>query len=351
MALIYMDGFDHYGVDETLMTSGLYAQQYNTTLNAVQVRTGASSLKIEQNGGLRFAFPGGNKTVVGSGYVAWFDSLPAIEDTAHLFDFRDSSNVTQVVINMKTTGAIEAWRSQITTGGVLLGSSLPVITTGAWQHIEARVKIDNAVGEVEVRVNGVTVLSVSGVDTCATAIVSCAQIMYWTPNSAPSFAFYMDDLYIWDDTGSFNNTFLGDRRVITDVPNQDTATADWLKSSGVNGYAMIDELPPNDGTDYIYSATYVGPGDQSAFRYPNTPSNTSLISGVHVIALGIKTDAGPANTKSSMISGAFESLGAEKTLTQVWTSRFDLFETNPATGAPWTKAALDAASIAIRRTA
>src|SRR5262249_57811778 len=97
---------------------------------------------------------------------------------AVIFDFRDHNNVSQVYLNVITTGAIEAVRD-----GVQIGLSNPAITAGAWPHLEARVKVANNGGEGEVRVHGVTLLSLSGIGTQAASrpLASCAQIAIVLP--------------------------------------------------------------------------------------------------------------------------------------------------------------------------
>jgi hypothetical protein len=357
MALLYMDGFDHYGGDITKMNSGLWAIASNGGgggLTTTHHRTGPYSYQLVNSGTLRQALPAIYSTPVGCGYTIWMDTLPG-STPINAFLYGDRNGAFNIFVQILPTGAISVGIFGRGPGGSLgnIAISSPVLTAGAWQHIECRAKTHETAGEVEVRVNGVTALSVSGVQTHGggACLAEDALIQTSSDAGAGTPTFFVDDYFIWDTLGSFNNDFLGDRRVITDVPNQDTGIADWAKSTGVNGYSLINDLPPDDDTTYISSPIYVAPGDQSAFLYPPTPANTSMISAVQVIARGFKTDAGPANTKSSILSGAFEGIGSEKTLTSQWTSRFDIFETDPATGAPWTKAALDAASIAIRRTA
>jgi hypothetical protein len=52
-----------------------------------------------------------------------------------------------------------------------------------------------------------------------------------------------------------------------------------------------------------------------------------------------------------MIANLAAALGAAKAITTQWTFRWDIFETNPDTGAPWLPSDAAAAKIAIQRVA
>src|SRR4029453_1261561 len=162
MALIHMDSFDHYGGDVAQMTRGTYAQAGGTNfaLTTSRARTGARSLNIGGNGFLRYALPLAVPTA-GMGMVMWFDSLPVTSGRCWPVVFSDHANIPHINVMVQTTGAIEISRGD----NVFLGTSAPVITTGAWQHVEARCKVHASTGEVEVRVNGVTAISLTGINT------------------------------------------------------------------------------------------------------------------------------------------------------------------------------------------
>ena len=349
MSLLHCDSFDHYGGDTAQMLLGIYAALPVGAVDLVttHARTGAHSLQLRGGAAVRRVMAVATP-IVGVGFVCWFDNLPSIPGRAYPIVFMDRAATPHIYVMVQTTGAIEVYLN----GGALLGSSAPVLTTGAWQHIEARAKIDIANGEVEVRVNGVTVFAISGVRTRTifSAYDEVAQIAIQSESGLSSCPYLIDDLFVWDSLGGANNDFLGDRRVMTDFPSQDTVIADWVKSAGVNGYALINERPADDGATYLESITYVAPGDQSAFDFTLLPPEVAAVSGIIVLAKTLKTDAGPANARLSILSGPAEGLGADRTITQVWSYRADVFELNPNTGAPWTRAEVNAAQIAIRRT-
>lgn len=342
MALLWVDGFDHYGTIARLL-DGPYAETTAvSSISTSNVRTGANSLLTFANATLRRVL-GGPKTFVGLGGAFYWSSLPISNNVQRVFDFRDAGNGQQIAIIIQSTGTISAMR-----GSTVLGTSAaPVLTANSYQHVEAQILFSQTVGTIEVRVNGVTVLSLSGQDTCNTANTECSQVTF-AGGVGSGGNCYLDDIYAYDNTGSYNNSWIGDRRVLTLFPNANTATADWTAVGAATGYECIDEANPNDDTDYI---TATASGKISQFGLQNTPAGVSAISGVVMVERSRKTEAGIGNTKVSIVSGASTTAGADKPLTEIYTYRQDVFETDPATAAPFTPSGVDSLQFKVERTA
>jgi hypothetical protein len=346
MALLWCDGFDHYGVLGNL-TEGVYAEvTAGVTLSTSNPRTGTHHLTFTGISMVRRIF-GAAKTAVGIGAVFYYPALPTTANRARLFEFRDAANVAQVSVGVDTTGTVSAYRG--TVGGTLLGTSAsPVITAETYTHVEVFVTISDTVGTVEVRVNGVTALSLAGQDTKATANTEVSQVAISGAIGSGGGSPEVDDLFCYDDSGSYNNSFLGDRRVLTLFPNADTAQADWSINGDTNGYQCIDEASPDGDTTYIASSTA---GEISEFGLDDLPGGISAVSGVVLVEMARKTEAGVANTQLSVISGASTTAGADKPMTEIYTYRQDVFEIDPASAAPFTPSEVNALKVKIERTA
>jgi hypothetical protein len=240
---------------------------------------------------------------------------------------------------------------------VSLGATAsPVVTAETYQHVEALVFFSQTVGTVEVRVNGVTVLSITGADTVATANVECSQVAFLcaandTSNADHGVISDLDDVFCYDDTGSFNNTFVGDRRVLTLFPDADTAQADWTVVGAANGFDAINQANPDDDTTYISAGVPGSPTEVSEFGVEDLPAGISAVSAVVLVNRSRKTEAGTANVQMSVISGAAESAGTDHPMTEVYTYRQDVFETDPDSAAPFTPSEVDAIVIKADRTA
>ncbi len=346
--ILWADSFDHYGTVNANMTDGAYAES-SGTISGTQARTGSKSYRCTGNTLIRRVF-GGPLVTVGVAGAFFFATLPVIDNVSPPLTFCDASNTPQVTITVDTTGVISVWRgngsgSKFTTK--LGDSGVPAITANAWNSIEAKVKIANSGGTVEVRVNGVTVINLTGQDTQASGAAETSQVR-WEVTGAGTEGYYVDDVVAWDTTGALNNDFLGDRKVVTDFPNADTADVAWTRSTGSTNFGVIDENPPNGDTDYL---TTTNNGDKAGVTFPNLPTEVTQISAVVFIQKTKKTDAGTANTQLHLKSGASTANGTDRPMTTAYTLYHDVFETDPATSAPFTRSAAQAASWTIERTA
>lgn len=353
MALLWCDGFDHYGVIGNLTEGAWAATGAGVTLVTANPRTGTSHLRYTGSAlsNTRRVL-GGAKTGVGIGGAFYYSNLPGGDNAHAIYQFRDTANGIQISVVLQSTGIIEILRGGL--AGTSIGATAsPAVVAEAYQHIEAFVFFSQTVGTVEVRVNGVTVISLAGVDTVATANVECSQVTISGKDTTGTLGITVDtdDVFCYDDTGSFNNTFIGDRRVLTLFPDANTAQADWTAVGAASGYEAIDEASPDGDTSYITAGPPGSPGPISEFGIQNLPAGVSAVSAVVVVEFARKTEAGPANTQWSVISGASEAAGADKPMTEIYTYRQDVFESDPATAAPFTSGAVDALLIKVERTA
>jgi hypothetical protein len=223
---------------------------------------------------------------------------------------------------------------------VLVGSSANnVYVQGSYYWLESKVITGTGTASVEVRLGGVTILVVNGLTI--PAIVSCSLAKEGGNNT---FARY-DDWVIWNGSGSINNNFLGDRRIVTLYPNADTSEADWTPSSGSDGFAMIDEATPSDA-DFV---TANNAGDISDFDKNAIPSDVNTVAAVCPVARAFKDSAGTSTFRVG-INSAGNVENSEQFSPNTTISYFSaIFETNPNGGGQWTKSAVDAASVRLTR--
>ncbi len=342
MAILWMDGFDHYGtglIASSLTGYGVYAAASSTYAKTTPTpRTGTYCLQL---GTLRRVF-GATKTSVGVGFAFYMDELPNADDDVGLMVFRNAGASVQCRLTINPTGTVALYTSTSTKQA----ESGIVIAPGQWYHIEAYFVPNGSSSSMEVRLNETTLFTkspftITGTPSNETSIVSFdlgVTVTYW----------YIDDLYAWDTSGSYNNNFIGDKRIATLYPDGDTVEADWTPNSGGTGYTQIDETTPDNDTTYITSSTV---GDISEFNFQAMPTGAVGISALQVITNARKTDAGTADMRTDIVSNVSSTSGVTKTLTTAYGMRNDIFETDPNTGALWTKAGLDAAKIRIERVA
>lgn len=359
MSILHIDGFDHYGTGSTgrgHMLDGAYAQVDSAlSPETTNPRTGSSSLHYNGSTSfteMRWSLPSA-RTTVGCGGAWYFTTLPTAAQALTLYGFNDASNVANVHIGLDSNGDIVAQlgRYRLGTSTEIGRTASPPIAAGGYYHIEAWVTIASS-GSIEVRVNGVAVLTLSGVnthDSANGAVGNCKQIMLFdTGNPGPITGdTYLDDFFVVDDEGADNNDFIGDNRVFTLMPNGDTPTQDWTPDTGSTGYTQIDDIPPDDDSSYIEAGDAA---DVSEFTLEDSPSGVAAINAVAVVGKMKKTEAGDAKVLQSIVSGSSIADGDEKALSEDWLYYQDIFEVDPATGAQFTPSGIDSLQTRIERT-
>jgi len=325
--IIFADTFNTYGTNQSLMLDGLYALTFNVALDLDPAGSGMHVLKASTSaltGYLtRRVFPG-LRTTTGAGFRLWLEGLPLTTSHIPTFVFLDGSNGQQVAFTVDVIGRIVAHTGG--GGGAQIGiTSGPVVTANAWNHIEVKSVASLTVGSVEVRVNGVPVLTVSGVNTGT----GYFQFALENPASAINYNYYIKDLVVWDNTGTYNTNFLGSVNVLDLLPTSDVAFP-WTPSTGTTGYSILDNIPPVDST-YI-AAGYPAPA-ACVFGLADLPADVTSVKAMIPIVRAEKIDGGDGNLQVAMKSGASTGLGSDRPMTVAFTYWQDVFEVDPATSA------------------
>jgi len=348
MAVFYADGFDHYGTGATGLANML-KRNWSSAGSGPQSsisRTNGNAWSGPDAAGssmrLAFASP---KDVVGVAFAVRVDVLPSSEadDALQMARVSDTFNNRMCCLTIATTGAI---RLRNSAGTTLFSSAAGVLAADTWNHVEVKYTFAGSGGECEVRVNEVVVIDVSGVNLGAAA--TAEQVSFQDRAGSNGFGnWYIDDLVLWDDLGGENDDFIGDCSVFTHMPNADTATADWTKSTGTVGYVIIDDIPPD--ADYLEAAS---PGDRSDFEMPTfAVGNVSLVKAVQRFSLVSKASAGTATFQQGVVSNAVDGDGDVHSPTTTAGYYNDLFQVDPDTGLPWDVAGVEDMQIYIRKVA
>lgn len=232
------------------------------------------------------------------------------------------------------------------SGTVLATSSLSIpIELGQWRHVEWKAVIADAGGSVEVRIDGVTVITYSG-DTrnggTAGAINDFG--LQTIPNGGGTDLFRISDLFIWDNSGSGDYTdWMGDMKIETLRPNGNGSASQLVGSDGnsTDNYLLVDEATPSS-SDYNGSATI---GQRDLYAVGNLLSTTGTVNAVQVHASAFKSDASAASMKVLTKVGASENASVAFPLpaSAGWIES-EIQTTKPGGGA-WTIADVNAVEI------
>ena len=211
-----------------------------------------------------------------------------------------------------------------------------------WYYVECKVKVDNSPnGSFEIKVNGTTVLSQTGVDTAYRSTTGSDRVVLRGICNGPTRYMWMDDIYVCDDSGTLNNDFLGPIVVRNISPDADGDDAQWTLSSGASGYPLVNETSPaDDDSDYIEDTTT---GNRSIFTMSNVPSGQTGIVGVQQWTDCRITDATNYTLKQTIKQNGTLYPSTGKTISnQSFAQYYDILETDPDTGVAWTESGLNA---------
>lgn len=232
--------------------------------------------------------------------------------------------------------------------GIPFGTGTMDFLPGIYYHVEMKVTIDNAVGAVEVRVNGVPDIALTNVDTQATANAYWSEIVLGSQSASNRCSF--DDFYLLDGTGPAPyNDFLGDCRVASLLPSGNGNSSQFVGSDGnsVDNYLLVDEPGAASSVDYVQSGTI---GDKDTYAFANLTSAAGSVHAVKPVLVAKKDDAGARSIASVARLGGVEvdSTGQALSTSDTWLT--DIRTTKPG-GGNWTIADVNNAEFGIKVTA
>lgn len=343
MSLEFMDGFDHYSGStntprkwDTTSRSAFGAWpdratgRFGGSSAAFGVGFNLSSLPLTQGQLSAVA----TRTV---GFALYPDTGPNPWNTPGqlIFQFMDGTNEQ---VSLRTDGS--GLNIQISRNGTTLATSTPALIPNSWCYVEFQVTIGSSSGAYTLKVWGGaspgTWLTATGVNTQATANATTNGVCWINSNNSP---YRLDDVYILNSSGTTNNTFIGESKISTFLPNGDGASSQWTPSTGTTHYTLVDESDPNDDTDYNASLTS---GQIDLYTYPPA-TITGAVIGVQVVMTARKDDVGARQIAEQCRSGGTNYSGATKTLASTYSMYREIREVDPATSVAWTQTGLNAA--------
>lgn len=321
--LIFMDGFD---------TGKLrYPTNNNMAISSSVYRNGGNSLYGNMNTAYycRYSFANNANTLV-LGCAVYYQAL---DGNNVLLAFLDAGTY-QVEVRLSSTGGLS-----ITRNGTLLASASTTLAANVWYYLEFKAKIANSGGVAELKVNGSVVATFSGdTQNSANAYANMFELHSCYKN-------FFDDLYFLDSTGSTNNDYLGDKKVVTRFPNGNGATNQWTANGSASNYQCVDESPPNNDTDYVSDGTV-----NDVDLYSIASISGGSIYGVQLSVLADCDDAGARAIRALIRSGGTNyDNGSDYVMSESAYQDFDsIWETDPNTASAWTTTGLSAAQIGVK---
>ena len=342
MALLWIDGFDAYGVGSTSyeLPTGMVGRRYGVN-KAGDLRIGAGrfggyaiGLGHDTGCGIYKGQLTTDGTVV-IGFSVYF-GMEALADCifASLYD-----DATQgVCLYLSAAGHLILKRQ----GTLLASSVVNVIERNRWYHIELKCKCHSTAGTYEVRVDGVQVIKDAGGAINTQAGANAYHTAFYL--NGINWGLWFDDLFFLDSTGSRNNNFLGTRKITTLFPTDVGDANAWTGSAEVDHYTLVDENPCDDDTTYIESST----STQKELWTFDPITDVGSVSGIQVNTDCRETDANPFSL-ITVVKTLSESDDAGQAVgTSSYVTRRRLLETDPHDSEAWTTSRINDAQFGIK---
>lgn len=151
-----------------------------------------------------------------------------------------------------------------------------------------------------------------------------------------------DDLYICDNLGTYNTSFIEDGEILTLFPNGPGDVTDFDLVGAATNWEAVSEQPFDGDTSYVFSGTT---GDQDLYTVPTiTIGDTFVIPGIMVNAVA-KYNEDPAGWKALIKSGVNLGTATTINITSSYLNYQSVFEREPVTNNPWTETLVNAMQI------
>jgi hypothetical protein len=352
MALRFIDGFDHYNPNNASDYADKWSFQSNTAVSTGRFTdlTNAKCISINsETEGMRKDLTARETGVTIFGF-AFKTTTTTLSTNMKIFVLWESTTI-QVYIRANSDGSFSIVRGD---GTVLGTSSTGLWTHSTWYYIEWKIKVADSIGsgECNLYLNGTSILSlVAATDTKNSSNAGWDRVSFRYANASGStHNSQFDDFYWCDDTGSSNNTVLGDVRVCCLSPNGNGNSSQFVGSDGnsTNNYQLVDEQQANSDTDYVESSTV---GNIDTYTFEDLPATVATIKGVQVTNFQRKTDAGTRTVANVTRISSTNYVGSDMTLNANYRTQTTLLESSPATGIAWTVSELNAAEFGPKVTA
>lgn len=325
MALLFIDGFDHY---DDIRQKWIVSNSFDNPTFVTGRFAGLALKKQSQNNAssIHQIFDQQAEVFVG---VAIFS--PGLDSNRQV-GFKDVGGTERATMKFNSDGSVT-----VTAGGQSATSDPATITQSQWHYLEVRYKCDSSVGQLECRVDEVVVASISG-DTTTGADADIGSV-YISGGGSNGPRYLYDDLYILNILGADNTGYLGDVRV---------STLHTLTSGNTNDFApvgvpttpeAVGETILNGDTDYAESGQLGAAEDYTNQTFDNLGVSPGIVYGVQTTNAAKKTDAGTIKYKDEMvIAGVRFDDGTEVTPGSggYFCSRF-IRDTDPSDGEAWTE--------------
>jgi hypothetical protein len=310
----FLEGFDSYGAVS-------FQSSYKwDNANVVTLGSGRFS------GNAAFLGTTTLKKLVGAstGLTAGF-SLILPEAGGAFMQWRDNTDSYIMDIGTNPTNSL-----LFITSSTVAYSSSP-IPLNTWIYFEVSILnfSSSAAGNILVRMNGEQIFS----SPAGFVLLGSGSGSGFVLNGDGVNTIGYDDLYICDNTGTYNTSFIEDGEILTLFPDGPGAVTDFSLFGAATNWQAVIEQPFDGDTSYVYSGVDT---DQDLYTIADMPvGQTIVIPGIAVNTVARKDNTGSIGFIPLAKSGINLGSGTTTPVTSSYLEYQYIFEREPVTNNPW----------------
>lgn len=353
MALLWYDGFDTYDSNTTDIFKGKILPADRTAFGTVTTDSGSGRHGFGKylvcdalHEGMQT--PGiDNKAAIILGFAVYISDLPGITSAVDWIYFVNGPD-KQCLIKITSSGTLDFYNNT-----TLLKSSTTSLDLQRWNFVEIKLTIHDSSGAIEIRKDGVTIMTGSSLDTRYSTVALRTGItnVIFTAEAGGGYQhkFWLDDMYLCDTAGGIHDDFLGDCMSYVCPCVADVGTPDFTPSGApCDNYTMVDDPSNIHDDDTTYNASQTD-ADEDIFDVDDLPANTTEVIAVKVETWAKLENAGDCTISNILVSDDTTDYAAtDLGIQTVYYPLCTIWETDPDTAAAWTVAKADAINVGYR---
>lgn len=341
-----MDGFDHYAMGPNQFHGW---QTFGFTYDLTGGKLGTAGIR---NGSNATAFDHSTFVNTDNSFIFGWSFAPETNgplDRRPWISFTNSGGSNHIVLTIEQIPAGAVSIRQTSTSGTLIAQTAPLMfALGVEAYWEFKVLVDDTVGTVELRRNGIVVASATGVDT---KVPGNAPIVDMRIFGMTNMAAVYDNFYALNTLGTENNDFLGPSHILNLRPDEDGTPQDWALSAGTDVFALLDDPVVdnlgnpyfwNDGNDsYIESSVS---GDKAVVGFQDLSADREVFA-LELLSFSHRQTASTTTHRRGLISGAVDEPEADSEVINnpsFFVPVTKIYELDPDGNVPWTQAKINA---------
>ena len=313
-------GFEARGSAASTHTPYFDGWQNGATVTTARPRTGSYGLQAVSNGiaqdtilQLRTA-----EILTGNGdasFIRVYFNTTSITPSANstIILLANPAGATFASIRLKTTGELQLLNSSSTQ----IGSDSAALVADTWYRIEISFTLNTGGNDtVSARIDGVEFASGAPTGPSNTEVIGRVRLG-WVSAAAAGITLYFDDFAWNDSSGTTQNSWPGEGKIVLLTPTSDNQVGDWTGGAGgvTNLWEALNNAPPvgtatETNTSQIENATNGGGTDYIANLTDYSTAGLTASDTINVVQAFVDTgEDAAANTKTGQFKLASNPAG------------------------------------------